>query len=242
MAAVSPADLFQPWRESVLRSQPVPGPTSTTEYWDNTAAGHSAWWCAVMRKLFMGILVAMATSTRTAYGILDPAHQDDPAHADHVAFAQDPIFGKEIDIPNGWNLNTKDRARQLNTERAAYIEQHEGRWCSAVIDQLDDPIVQLILDPGQPELLTKPDKLYEVIMKRVVGGSAAEIGPRTLRSHFGKPTRSRGRPKAPTAPRSPWCSSATRRSSSAGPSRRDFRPSTTPTTICRKRRWSRPSP
>ena len=79
-----------------------------------------------MRKLFAGDFAAMATSTRTACGILDPAHQDDPAHADHVAFAQDPIFGKEIDIPNGWNQNTKDRARQLNTERAAYIEQNEG--------------------------------------------------------------------------------------------------------------------
>ena len=79
-----------------------------------------------MHKLFAGDLAAMATSTRTACGILDPAHQDDPAHADHVAFAQDPNFGKEIDIPNGWNLNTKDRARQLNTERAAYIEQNEG--------------------------------------------------------------------------------------------------------------------
>jgi len=180
MAAITAADIYSPWLASVPRTHPVPAPASD-EIWDNTASGHARWWRNVTRKLYDNSLAPMARSTRTAYGMLDPAHQDDPTHASHATFAQDPVFGKAIVIPNGWNQAAKDRARHVNAERNAYIKQFQGRWCSAVIDRLDDETAQLILDPAQPDLLTDPDRLFAAIMRRVVGGTAAEIGPRVFR-------------------------------------------------------------
>jgi hypothetical protein len=181
MAAITAADIYPTWLASVPRTQPVPPPASKDEIWDNTAHGHAGWWRNLTRKLFDNGLAPMASSTRRAYGMLDPAHKDDPAHVSHVAFAQEPVFGKDIDIPNGWLPATKTRAKQVNAERAAYVQQFRGRWCSAVIDRLDDATAQLILDPAQPDLLTDPDQLYEAIMRRVVGGTASEIGPRVFR-------------------------------------------------------------
>jgi hypothetical protein len=84
-------------------------------------------------------------------------------------------------VHGGWHQATKNRAKQLNDERESYIKQFRGRWCSAVLDRLDDSMAQIILDPAQPDLLIDPDKLYKSIMQRVVGGTAAEIGPRVFR-------------------------------------------------------------
>ena len=91
------------------------------------------------------------------------------------------MFGKAIAIPNGWNQPVKERAKHINAKREACIKQFRSRWCCAVIDRLDDATVQLILDPAQPDLLTDPDQLFEAIMRRVVGGTASEIGPRVFR-------------------------------------------------------------
>ena len=181
MAAITAADIYPTWLASAPRTQPVPPPASKDETWDNTAHGHASWWRNVTRKLFDNGLAPMASSTRRACGMLDPAFKDDPAHVSHVAFAQDPAFGKGIDIPNGWLQPTKTRAKQVNAGRAACVTQFCGRWCSAVIDRFDDATAQLTLDPAQPELLTNPDRLFEAIMRRVVGGTAAEIGPRVFR-------------------------------------------------------------
>ena len=181
MAAVTAADIYPPWLASVPRMQPVPPPANKDENWSNTAEGHPPWWRNLTRKLHDNGLAPMGSSTRIAYGLLDPAHKDDPAHVSHIEFAQEPMFGKAIVMPGGWNQPAKDRAKHINAEREAYIKQFRGRWCSAVLDRLDDEMAQIILDPAKPDLLTDPDQLYAAIMERVVGGTAAEIGPRTFR-------------------------------------------------------------
>jgi hypothetical protein len=117
--------------------------------------------------------------------LLEPTKRDDPSHAGHVAFAQDRIFGAAINIPAGWLVPTKARAAQINAEREVYLQQAKGRWCTAVIDRIEESTAQLILDPTKPELLTDPDQLYDAIKKRAIGGSAAEVGPRTFREAHG---------------------------------------------------------
>ena len=180
MAAVTAADIYAPWLSSVPRAQPARAPTED-EIWSSGKTDFQAWWRKTGRLLFNSGLASVAASTRIMYGILDPAHVDDPQHAAHAAFAQELVFGKKIVVPGGWNQPAKDRANHLNMEREAFIEQFRGRWCTAVIDRIEDSTAQLILDPAKPELLTDPDKLFEAIQKRAVGGSAAEVGPRIFR-------------------------------------------------------------
>lgn len=178
---VQPSDLFPRWRSSVPRAQPVPFPSPDSDIWQGDVEGHQRWWTSVIRTLFSHGLAPMAQSTRIAYGILDPDHVDDPNHASHETFAHEQLFGTEFDIPGGWKTPTKDRARELNKERTAYIADFKGRWCSSVIDRISYDTARLILDPAQPDLLTNPDKLYAAIQKRAVGGTATEIGPRLFR-------------------------------------------------------------
>ena len=178
--AVQPADIYPPWRASVPRSQPVPAPPQD-DIWDGKVDSYQKWWRKTSRTLYSNGLAPMAQSTRAVYGMLDPGHAGDHTHASHIQAAQDPVFGKKIAVPGGWNQPTKDRANHLNSERDACIAQFKGRWCTAVIDRIEDATAQLILDPAKPDLLTDPDKLYEAIQKRAVGGSAAEVGPRTFR-------------------------------------------------------------
>ena len=185
MAAVAPADIYAPWLASVPRAQPVPTPSSEKEVWNSSVDTFNAWWGKTGRILFNHGLAPMAIFTRTTCGQLDPAHKDDLSHVDHAAFAQDPIFGAAIQIPGGWNAPTKQRATQINAEREVYIQQAKGRWCTAVIDRIEESTAQLILDPTKPEPLTNPDKLCDAIKKRAIGGSAAEVGPRTFREAHG---------------------------------------------------------
>ena len=185
MAAVAPADIYAPWLASVPRAQPVPPPSSEKEVWNSSVDTFNAWWGKTERTLFNHGLAPMATSTRTTYGLLEPTKRDDPSHEDHVAFAQDRIFGAPIQIPAGWLAPTKQRAAQINAEREVYLQQAKGRWCTAVIDRIEESTAQLILDPTKPELLTDPDQLYDAIKKRAIGGSAAEVGPRTFREAHG---------------------------------------------------------
>ena len=180
MAAVTAADIYAPWLSSVPRAQPARAPTED-EIWSSGKTDFQTWWRKTGRLLFNSGLASVAVSTRIMYGILDPAHVDNPQHAAHAAFAQELVFGKKIAVPNGWLQPAKDRANHLNMEREAFIEQFKGRWCTAVIDRIEDSTAQLILDPAKPELLTDPDKLFEAIQKRAVGGSAAEVGPRIFR-------------------------------------------------------------
>lgn len=181
MAAVQPSDLYPTWLASVPRAQPVSSPSSPTEVWNGQIDGYQRWWSQTARVLYSNGLACMAASTRVAYGLLDPAHVDDPQHADHAPFALAKVFGQPIVIPGGWLQPTRDRAQALNAERAEYIRLFQGRWCTAIIDRIEYTTAQLILDPAKPELLTDPDQLYDAIQKRAVGGSPAEVGPRTFR-------------------------------------------------------------
>jgi hypothetical protein len=185
MAAVTPADIYDPWLASVPRAQPVPPPSSEKEVWNSSVDTFNTWWAKTERTLFNHGLAPMAKVTRRTYGQMDPAHADNPNHEAHVAYAQDPIFGAAIPIPNGWLAPAKQRAAQINAEQRVYIQQARGRWCTAVIDRIEEATAQLILDPTKPELLTDPDKLYDATKKRAVGGSAAEVGPRTFREAHG---------------------------------------------------------